>query len=238
MLKNTNTIKKNKQYECKKLFWSDSKTIKKLKDSLQEENVSITSTDTILGFLAKISKKSFNLLNQLKGKRSNKPYLILINSKDKITKFVNPKSIDHKLQYLINKCWPGPLTIIFKAKNDLPSFLVSNEQKIAIRNPNHTELQRLLNFFDGLFSSSANKSGKEIPKKISEIDNEILKDIEYIVTEHENDNNFDKTKYTDKILPSTIIDASIKNEINIIREGAYTIKKLKEIYGENIKKKD
>lgn len=208
--------------------WSTEKIIDKLKFSLSNNLINITSTDTIPGLLANTTKESFEKLNEIKKERENKPYLILISSKEKIKCFVGKDSITPGIENLIKNCWPGPVTVIFKAKQDLPSFLKSNQNTVALRCPKHENLLKILESFDGLFSTSANISGEKSPTNISQIDEKILYKIDYIV-----DN---QKQYLENVLPSTIIDASKPDVIQIIRKGQYNIKIMEKNYGKKFKK--
>src|SRR5256885_462615 len=69
----------------KLLFWQDKNTLNLLKTSLENSNASITTTDTVFGLLAMVSESGFKRLNEIK-KRSEKPYIILINSIEKNSK--------------------------------------------------------------------------------------------------------------------------------------------------------
>ena len=66
------TIKSEQKY----IFWQNHETDSLLFESLNFENVSITSTDTVFGFLSMITQKGITQLNVLKncGKR-RRPYL-------------------------------------------------------------------------------------------------------------------------------------------------------------------
>lgn len=216
-------IKKNN-----KISFND-KAIDQLKKSLIKNNISITPTDTVFGLIANTTFKSYKKLNNIKTKRDNKPYLILIDSIQKLKKFINKKYLLNKnTMNLINNCWPGPVTIVFKAKKNLPKYLISPQKTIAIRCPDHKELQKLLSNFDSLFSTSANISNKPVPTTIENIDPEILKKIDYLIVDRKNS--------LPQTLPSTIIDLSNEEEIKVIREGAFPINKLEEYYGSKFKK--
>jgi L-threonylcarbamoyladenylate synthase len=207
----------------KKLFWDNPDTIRNVKNSLKNDEICITSTDTILGLLGNLTEKSFNAINEIKGKRNHKPYLILISDKTKLSNFINTNTLNEKILKIINTCWPGPLTIIFKAKKNLTKFLISKENTIALRCPKHMGLQRLLTYFDGLFSTSANTTNTPPPIQPENIDPQILKKISYLV--------IDSKKDLKQTLPSTIIDISDDKEVKVIREGTYSIKEIEEYYG-------
>ncbi|MFH1644439.1 MAG: L-threonylcarbamoyladenylate synthase [bacterium] len=213
-------------------FWSSEKIIEKLKQSLQQNNINITSTDTIPGLLANITEKSFKKLNVIKKERENKPYLVLISSQQKIKDFVDPDALTPNIEFLIKNCWPGPVTIIFKAKQSLPDFLKSKENTIALRCPKHKNLLKLLESFGGLFSTSANISGQKSPTALNEIDPTIINQIDLFVLDEKDE------KTLAKILPSTLIDASKAKEgiIKIVREGQYKIEELEKYYGTKFEK--
>ncbi len=211
------------QNNSKSFSWSDYEIIEKLKKSLNLNLINITSTDTIPGLLANITEKSFVKLNEIKLQRTNKPYLILISSPEKIKLFVDENYLDRNVENLIKNCWPGPLTIIFKAKDNLPGFIKSSTNTIALRCPKHPQLLKLLESFDGLFSTSANISGQQTPTSINQIDQQILDKIDFIVFGNEKETS-----------PSTMIDVSKKGVVKIIREGEFKTKTLEKYYGNKL----
>lgn len=217
------------------IYWSDDNTIKNLNHSICNNEISITSTDTILGFLGNITKKSFENIIKIKGRKEDKPFLILVDFYSKIFEFVEEKEIkqNKNLLLILEKFWPGPLTIIFNAKKNLPNFLKSKQNGIAIRCPKHDGLQKILQFFNGLFSTSANKTGDPIPDKLSELNLNIIDNIKHIVLDK---NNIDTNYKLYQTFPSTIIDVTNRNYVKIIREGAIPTKELEKVYGENFVK--
>ena len=162
---------------------------------------------------------------------ARKPYLIVISSAEKLSNFVQTDILNKKIQNLINRCWPGPVTIIFNALPIVPGFLTSKDKTIALRCPDHKGLQQLLASFDGLFSTSANKAGAPIPRSFAEIDGDIIENVDYVVA--------DKSSDVVEIVPSTIIDISQVSDggnIKVIREGAYSIELLEGYYGSEFEK--
>jgi len=79
-------------------------------------------------------------------------------------------------------------------------------------------LQQLLAYLPGLFSTSANISGKPIPQTINEVDERIVSQVAYAV--------IDKKEKAHKSIPSTIIDCS-GERIVVVREGAYPTDELR-----------
>lgn len=207
-------------------LWNDHNSLQKLCKSLKKDEVSITSTDTTLGLLANTTRKGFSALNNIKG-RQEKPYLILVWPQSKIEHFVDKKEFDSHLKNFIGKCWPGPVTIICKAKQGLPAHLVSKSGKIAFRCPKHKGLQEVLSHFTGLFSTSANKANQKTANNIKTIDPDIVRNVRYIIV--------DTINFLYKTLPSSIIDVSDRKAVRVVREGSFPISELEQFYGSKFK---
>ncbi len=207
----------------KKLYWSNDKDVQALKKSLWSGEVSIVSTDTIYGFLANVTKEGFEGLNKLKGKRGDSPYLILIADIQKLSLFVEKNVITPEVFAFLTKCWPGPLTVIFQAKESLPHFIKSKMGTIALRCPKHDGLLKLLPSFDGLFSTSANKTIMPAPKTKNDIEADLIEKTAYLVVDEQE---------AQKAQASTIIDLTEPQNsvIKVVRKGNFAIEKLKENY--------
>ena len=110
---------------------------------------------------------------------------------------------------------PGPLTMILKSKSNM-KFL-SKDGKIGIRVPENDFTLSLLKKYDRpIVATSANISGGQDPKEISDIPNEIIECASVVV-------DYGKTKYA---APSTVVDVS-SGTINVLREGALSVSSLR-----------
>jgi len=195
------------------LFWSNLATTEYVAKVLQEGKVVLAEGDTVLGLLADVSEQGRAQLDHIKS-RSQKPYLILIGSSQKAFDFIEIGADKiFQTEKLIKKCWPGPVTLIFKAKTDVPLYLKSAEGMVALRVPDHAGLLQLLSGFDGLFSTSANNSGQPVPNAVDEVDQSILNSVACVVMN-------DAHKKTKSALPSTIIDCT-GDTLVVVRQGAF-----------------
>ncbi|HSW76201.1 MAG TPA: L-threonylcarbamoyladenylate synthase [Candidatus Saccharimonadales bacterium] len=197
------------------IYWNDKESLTILKTALNQDTIILASGDTVLGLWGRLTQKSFNALNDLK-QRSGKPYLIVVGSTDTLKLFID-YPLSEKLQKLIAACWPGPVTLIFKARCDLPSWMTSPDGTIALRIPDHKGLLTLLHYYDGLFSTSANIAGHEIPKSIQEVDQQLLDKVGVICLDRQHE-LFGQS-------PSTILDCS-SGDIRVVRSGAFPIDSL------------
>jgi L-threonylcarbamoyladenylate synthase len=200
----------------KPLFWGNRETIIQIADLLKSGKVVLAAGDTVLGLLADISQNGFAQLDAIK-KRSNQPYLLLVENKQKALNLIEKTFIEKcQIEKIMDICWPGPATLILKAKPEVPEGVKSPDGTIAIRVPDHKGLLQLLHHFDALYSTSANLKGQPVPANLEEIDPTIVQSVASIVL---NDNDAAST------LASTIIDCTGET-LKIIRQGAFAPEKL------------
>ncbi len=209
-----------------RLYWENSKSIDYIEEDLRAGRVIGGSSDTVLGLLVELTRRGVRALDAIK-KRSGRPYLVLVVSKAASMAFIEQ---DQALQIdkLMSVCWPGPVTLILRAKKEVPDWVKSAKGTIALRVPDHAGLQRLLQRFEGLFSTSANIAGELVPFGADELDERIARHIALFVSDRAE--NGEKNKG----LPSTILDCS-GSRIRVIRRGAYPIEELEELCGEGFK---
>jgi L-threonylcarbamoyladenylate synthase len=188
-------------------YWHEPGVFQVIDEILQKGGIIAGSSDTVTGLLAPLTQEGKKALDRIKH-RDNKPYIVLVSDIAKAQQF--SKTIaDERLQLLLKACWPGPLTVIVPAHKQLPLDLTS-EGTIALRVPDHIGLQKVLQNHDGLFSTSANLTGKQVPTDVTTIDPAILNEVAMVIDE--------QNKKPSK--PSTIIDCT-GAAIKLIREGAY-----------------
>ena len=203
--------------------WSEVE-VKQIRSAFKGGNAILSECDTVLGLFTLATQDGFRKLNEIKD-RKGKPYLMVISSPEEIKKFSHC-NFDEHLQRLINYCWPGPLTLILKAKEDAPDYLKSTEGTIAIRVPKHEFLLNLLKATGPLFSTSANIAGQPVPGSLKDVASSILDQATVVIA---ND-----TDVGSSAVPSTILDCSSPNKIILIREGAYDVDTLERISGGKI----
>ncbi len=204
------------------LSWNSDNDIKLIISALKDGQVVLGSSDTVVGLLVDTTQKGYDALTTIKH-RVEKPYIVLIGSHEKAAYFAQ-KPTSPAVQRLIEHCWPGPLTLILNKKNELPSY-IGGTTSVALRMPKHDGLLKLLGYFKGLFSTSANISGQPTPSLVDQVDKQILNKVAYIV---------DATQ-SPLSQPSTILDCT-QSQIQLIRAGAYDISYLENIASSSFKK--
>jgi len=183
-----------------------------LKKEVLNGKVLIVGTDTLYGISANaLDEKAVRRVYEIKRRDFNKPLSICIKDKEEIEKYAYVNDLAKKI---INKFLPGPLTIILKKKPTIPDIVAKDY--IGIRIPDEPIIRELS--IVPLTTTSANISGKESPTCVDEIDEEILKKVDYVI-------DIGKCKYSK---PSTIIKIE-NNKVIPIREGAIPISKIHEV---------
>lgn len=116
-------------------------------------------TETVYG-LAIIynNKEAFDKLYQIKNRSITKPISMMVCSTDMLN---DVAIVDENSKKIIDKLMPGPLTIILKAKDDLPTHVTFNNETIGVRIPNHELALKIIRKVNlPLLVSSANISNE------------------------------------------------------------------------------
>lgn len=167
---------------------------------LSKGGLVIIPTETVYGIAADSqNKKTVERLYTIKKRPKSKPFSLHIESKRRVRDFVSEIPVAaHKL---MDRFWPGPLTLIFKSKDS---------GTIGIRLPDNEIAQKIIAFSGvAVVCPSANISGDKPPVEFREA----IKDLDGLV-----DLAIDSGK-TKLGLESSIVDVTVE-PVKIIREGA------------------
>ena len=181
---------------------------------LNNGELAVIPTDTVYGLVGDATNEdTIKKVFAIKQREKEKPLLILVSSIDMLSNYV--ESISPLEEKIINKFWPGPLTIIFKNKRNLSDTLTSGKKEIAIRMPNNKDLLNLITKLNKpIIATSANIAHKKTITSIDLLENSIKSKISYI---------YDGGYLQD--IPSTIVKLE-DNKIKFVREGAILKKML------------
>ena len=184
---------------------------------VRRDGVVVFPTETLYGLgVSALSEKAIRKVFNIKGRNYEKPIPILIYKKEVLSEFVS--NVPEKAENLIEKFWPGGLTIIFEASPKLPSLLTGDTGKIGIRISNNPIAQELIKQADiPITATSANISGQKGCTTALEVYESLGNRVDLIL-------DGGRTKGP---LGSTVIDATC-TPIKIIREGVVSLGDLKE----------
>jgi L-threonylcarbamoyladenylate synthase len=150
---------------------------------------------------------ALNHLFSLKQRNISKPILTLVDDRESLSTLV--QEIPKLYEPLMNEFWPGPLTLIFRARVNLPSLLTAGTATIGVRQSSHPFARQLLRAFGRpLTATSANISGRAAAVDAYEVKAQFGSKIDMV---------FDGGK-TPGIVGSTIIGLE-GERLKLIREG-------------------
>jgi L-threonylcarbamoyladenylate synthase len=190
---------------------------KKLEKAIEVFNnggIVIFPTDTAIGIGCRIdNKETIKRLFEIRKRPESKPLLILVNSVEMAEKYLLP--IPQKVKdELIEKYWPGKLTIVMKCIPDKVPFPVrSKKNTLGVRFPDNKILLELIGKIGvPIVAPSANFSGEDTPFSFEDIDKELIKKVDFVLDE----------KLASERELSTVIDVTVE-PWKIIRKGAVKI---------------
>ncbi len=185
--------------------FDDLKAISRL---LLKGQVILCPTDTIWGLSCNaMDDKAVQKIYTIKKRDKSKKLILLVNSVKELKRHV--RAVHPRIETLIHFC-TRPLTIIYDASPDLAKHLVSEKGTVAIRvtrEPDLCELIQELN--QPLVSTSANRQAKPFPRTFTDIDKNIINQVDYVFRSGRESNNNKR--------PSLIIKCNEEGELLFIR---------------------
>lgn len=197
-------------------------SLEKIGTRLKKGELIIYPTDTVYGVGGVLKEDTLKKIYEAKTRSFSSPLIALVNSLDKVDD-IAIISDEHreKINKLIERFWPGGLTIILKKRENVPAIMVSNGETVGVRMPNHKLALDIIESAGGILATtSANISGEATPSSFVEISPVFKKRVDIVI---------DGGKCPIGTA-STIIDMS-KSKISILREGSISKEEIENIIG-------
>ena len=181
---------------------------------LRNGGIIATPTDTIYGLVASIfNKEAVEKIYSVKKRPKNKPLIVLISN---INQFKDLTINTNKYtKILIEKFWPGPLTLVLKKSSSVPDYVTSYKNFVGIRFPKSNTIKQIIdNLCVPIVAPSANISGKPSPSCFDDVFKDFNCKVDAILKDEINVKENDEHR-----TESTLV--SLKTDIpKILREGA------------------
>ncbi len=177
--------------------------------TLKTGGIILYPTDTIWGIGCDATNEdAVKRIYDIKKRSDTKSMLLLLDKASELIWYVDEiPELANDLIKLTNK----PLTIIYPRAKSLAKNLIANDGTIGIRIVKDEFCEKLISKFGKpIVSTSANISGEASPSNFSEINENIINAVDYIVKWKQNDNS--------RKVPSGIIKLGINGEVVVIRE--------------------
>lgn len=194
--------------------------IEEAAEEIKKGNLVIFPTETVYGIGANaLDENAVKKIFEAKGRAQDNPLIVHVASIDMVKPIVDYIGVLE--QKLIEKFWPGPLTIIMKRKSDkvIPNIVTANLDTVGIRMPSNLLAKKLIEKVGvPIAAPSANVSGKPSGTNIEDIKEEFEGKVSYILDGGS----------TDIGLESTVIKVE-NDKIDILRPGKITKEQLEEV---------
>lgn len=177
-------------------------------------------TETVYGLGANaLDAGAVRRIFEAKGRPSDNPLIVHIGEIDDINELV--AHIPSSARLLMDKYWPGPLTLVLKKSSSVPAEVTAGLDTVAIRMPSHPVANALIRESGvPIAAPSANKSGRPSPTLAKHVIEDLSGRIPFIIDGGE----------CSVGLESTVLDMSRDTPI-ILRPGGITKEMIEDTIG-------
>jgi L-threonylcarbamoyladenylate synthase len=142
-----------------------------------------------------------------KGRPKNQPVAVICGKDALIARIV--ETVPPLAKRIMDRFWPGSVTIVMKANKTLPPLLTAGTGRIGVRRPAQAVAAALAAALDRpITATSANRSGSEGCYRVEDLSPEVLAHVDLVLDAGDLDGG----------VGSTVVDASGEAPV-IIREG-------------------
>ena len=204
-----------------KIFQKDE--IKMAADALRQNELVAFPTETVYGLGANAtSEQAVKKVFAVKGRPTDNPLIVHVQNFEQVKNYV---AQFHPLTpQIVERFWPGPLTLIFKTKpNAFPSVVSAGLSTVSFRMPNHPLTLALIEATGvPLVGPSANTSGRPSPTTSQHVYHDLQGKIAGIL----------EGGATEIGVESTVLDLSDSHRAPmILRPGGVTKEELETVLG-------
>jgi L-threonylcarbamoyladenylate synthase len=191
------------------------KAFSRCRDVIRAGGVIVYPTDTVYGLGADPKNpRAVRKLFTIKGRQTGQPILLLIGDSNEVQDWA--AEITQRAKGVIERFWPGPLTLVFKARPEVMADLTGGTGTIGLRVPGNALTRQLLaSLGTALTGTSANISSRQSPRTAQEA-SDVLGGMVDLVLDGGRTGGGN---------PSTVVDVSA-DELKVIREGAIPSREL------------
>jgi L-threonylcarbamoyladenylate synthase len=190
-------------------------------ETLVQGGVIAIPTDTVYGIAASIfSQPALDRVYEIKGRDRTKSLPVLVSSLGALERLTEP--LDVRTALLLDRFWPGPLTVVLNARPGLDEFLMAEDGTIGVRMPNHQLALEVIERAGGAIAcTSANRSAEPPATCAAEVAATIGADIDLTLD----------GGITTGGVPSTVV-ALRDDGLTLLREGAISGDEIARVWGE------
>jgi Sua5/YciO/YrdC/YwlC family protein len=176
-------------------------------------------TDTVYGLGADaFQPQAVEKIFLAKGRPPQNALLILVSNLSQVQRLVG--DIPDTARQLMDRFWPGPLSIILPAQPEVPDIVRGGHPGVGLRMPSHPVALALIEATGPIAAPSANLYGRPSPTNAMHVRQDLDGKIDAVLNAGD----------TGAGLESTIIDMT-GDRLQILRSGGLSIEALEEFLG-------
>lgn len=194
------------------------KILKECGGALRNGKLVVFPTETVYGLGANsLDQEAVKKIFEAKGRPQDNPLIVHISELEEIKPLV--KKIPEIAHKLMNKFWPGPMTIILPKSDLIPNRTSGGLDSVGIRMPSNKIARNLIKEARvPIAAPSANISGRPSPTDIETCIEDLNEKVDYII-------GGEKCNVG---VESTVIDCTVYPPC-VLRPGGITLEMLKKI---------
>lgn len=198
----------------------DEQALKEAAEGLKNGLLVAFPTETVYGLGADaLNAQAVKKIFEAKGRPSDNPLIVHIAESSQLDELVS--EIPPHAKVLMERFWPGPLTLVFKKSQKVPDVITGGLDTVAVRMPkNPTALKLIRESGVSVAAPSANLSGRPSPTTAQHVGEDLSGRIDYII---------DGGPCTVGV-ESTVLDITVPVPM-ILRPGGVTREMLEEVLG-------
>jgi L-threonylcarbamoyladenylate synthase len=199
----------------------DPDMIEEAADVIKKGGLVAFPTETVYGLGADaLSRRAVSKIFKAKGRPPDNPIIVHVSSFNDLKKVTSEVPPVGKL--LMDRFWPGPLTLLFKRRRAVPDITVAGLDTVAIRMPRHLVALSLIHACETpIAAPSANISGSPSPTRAEHVFSDLNGRIELILDGGESNIGVE----------STVLDITCNPPV-VLRPGGTPIEEIESQIGE------
>ena len=175
-------------------------------------------TETVYGLGANaLDSEAVSKIFKAKGRPQDNPLIVHVSNRDISSLVLNVPEVAKKL---MDKFWPGALTIILEKNSIIPDVTSAGLSTIGIRMPNNEIALKLIELSNTpIAAPSANISGRPSPTEVGRCIEDLSGKVDYILGGNRSEVGVE----------STIVDCTVNPPL-VLRPGGITLEMLREVH--------
>ena len=193
--------------------------LNKAAEFIRKGKIVIFPTETVYGIGTNgLDENAVKKLFEVKQRPLNKPITLLVSNKEMIE--LVAKDITEIEYKIMEKFFPGPLTIILKKKDIVPNIVTAGQDTVGIRMPGEEIARKLVELANvPIAAPSANITGKPSGTNLQEIMKDFEGKVDFAIDGGDSELG----------IGSTIVQV-IDGRPQILRQGSITLEQINEVF--------